>query len=109
MLLPAPWLIGAALLLGLVVLLPARRLQSAGLSPRSIGLYALALWALGVALVVRPGFARLLFPILLIAYLAPFVASPDRIARVRRLRRRGPGDDPPRPPIKNVTPPDEPT
>ena len=103
MLLPAPWVIGVALLLGLVVLLPARRLQAAGLSSRSIGLYAVGLWALGFFLIVRPGFTRLLLPILLIAYLAPFVAGPDRIARVFR---RG-GRLPPKPPMKNVTPPDD--
>ena len=107
--LPAPWFIGIAFLLGLLVLLPARRLYLAGLSSRSIGLYALGLWALGFFLVVRPGFARALMPILLIAYLAPFVAGPERIERIRRIGRRGSGDDPPPPPIKNVTPPDGPT
>jgi hypothetical protein len=109
MLLPAPWLIGVALLLGLVVLLPARRLQLGGLSSRSIGLYAIALWALGFLLIFRPGFIRFLLPILLIAYLAPFVAGPDRIARVSRIGRRGGRGDPPPPPMKNVTPPDGPT
>ena len=108
MVLPAPWLIAVALLLGLVVTLPARRLYLAGLSGRSIGLYALALWGLGFLLIVRPGFARLLLPILLIAYLAPFVAGPDRIARLSRIGRRGGPGDPPAPPMKNVTPPDGP-
>ena len=102
--LPAPWLLAVALALGLVVLLPARRLQSAGLSRGSITLYALFLWLVGFALVVRPGATRFLVPILIIAYIAPFVAGPERIARVARRGRRGP---PPPPPIKNVTPPTE--
>ena len=46
------------------------------------------MWALAFLLAIRPGATRFLLPILLIAYLAPFVAGPDRIARV--FRRGGP-------------------
>ena len=107
-LLPAPWLLAVALVLGLVVLLPARRLQLAGLSGGAIRLYAVFVWLLGFALVIRPGATRFLVPILLVAYLAPFVVAPDRLARfVRRGGRIGPGD-PPKPPMKNITPPDGP-
>ena len=100
----SPAILALGLALALIVLLPARRLQLAGLAARSIGLYALALWLLGAIVAIRPGSARLLIPILLIAYLAPFVAAPDRLARVLR---RGGRRDPPPPPIKNVTPPAE--
>lgn len=103
--LPAPALLAVGLVIGLLVLLPARRLQLGGFSDRSIGLYALCLWALAFALAVRPGATRFLIPILLIAYLAPFVVAPERLARVVRRGRVGPGE---KPPIKNVTPPDEP-
>jgi hypothetical protein len=103
-LLPAPWLIALALLIGFAVLPPARRLQLGGLSGRSIGLYALFLWFLAMAVLVRPGVTRYLIPILLLAYIAPFVAGPDRIARISRRGRGGP---PPRPPVKDVTPPSE--
>ena len=41
-----PWLIALALVLGLLVLIPARRLRAAGLSSGSVGLYALTLWGL---------------------------------------------------------------
>lgn len=107
MLLP-PWLLAAGLVLGLLVLLPARRLQLAGLSGRAIGFYAVALWLAGLLLVVRPVGARFLIPIALLAYIAPFVAAPEVIGRV--LRRGRPPDPPadPRPPMKNVTPPDDP-
>ena len=106
--LPAPALLAVGLLLGLVVLLPAKRLQLAGLSSQLIGLYALFLWALAFLLVVRPVAARFLVPILIVAYIAPFVVAPGRVAR---LLRRGPGArrGPPRPPMKNVTPPDDPS
>lgn len=99
--LPAPALLAVGLVLGLLVLLPARRLQLAGLQARTIGMYALVLWGLGFFLAVRPGATRFLIPILLIAYLAPFVVAPDRVAGILR---RG-GRLPPKPPTKNVTPP----
>lgn len=99
---PAPWLLALALVIALLALIPARRLQLAGVSSRAIGLYTLALWLLGMTLAVRPAGARILVPFLLVAYLAPFVTAPDR---VRRILRRG---SPPRdaPPMKNVTPTD---
>lgn len=97
-----PWLLGIALLLGLLVLIPARRLQLSGFSGRVIGLYAAGLWLLAMVLAIRPTGARILVPFLLVAYLAPFVAGPDQ---VRRVFRRPPPDG--RPPIKDVTPPDQ--
>ena len=113
--LPAPALLAVGLILGLIILLPARRLQLAGFSGRAIGLYAACLWALAFFLAVRPVAARFLVPILLIAYLAPFVAAPGRLSRIvaRGRGRGGPGGtggtgEPPKPPIKNVTPPDQP-
>ena len=112
--LPAPWLLAVGLVLGLLVLLPARRLHLGGTSSQWIAFYAICVWALAFLLVVRPIAARFLLPILIVAYLAPFVAAPERI---RALVRRGPGGpggrsgrgDPPQPPMKNVTPPDDPT
>ncbi len=103
MLIPAPWFLALALVVALVVLLPARRLQLGGLSGRAIGIYVLFVWALGMAVIVRPGVTRFLIPILLVAYIAPFVAGPDRIARFNRRGRRGP----PARPMKDVTPPTE--
>jgi len=88
-----------------IVLIPARRLQLAGLRSRSIGLYALVLWGLAFVLAVRPTVTRFLIPILVVAYVAPFVVAPERLSRI--VRRGGSGDPPP-PPMKNVTPPDPP-
>ena len=100
-----PWLLALGLVLGLLVLLPARRLQLAGLAPRTIGLLALTLWALAMLVAISPDGARILIPILLVAYLAPFVAAPERVGRI--LRRGGSSGRPvdTKPPIKNVTPP----
>lgn len=97
-----PWLLALALGLALLVLIPARRLRAAGLSRGSVGLYVLVIWCLAMFVAVRPGATRIVIPLLLLAYLAPFIAGPDVLGRV--LRRR-----PPPPPIKNVTPPDPPS
>lgn len=99
---PAPWLLALALALGLIVLIPARRLQLAGLPRAVVGAYAATLWASAMFVAIRPIGLRFVLPILLIAYLAPFVAGPERVARV--LTRRRPLDPPP---MKNVTPPDD--
>lgn len=107
---PPPWVIAVAIVLALIILIPARRLQLAGLSSRAIGLYALGLWALAMLLAIRPAAVRFLVPILLAAYLAPFVTAPDAVARILRRGRggRGPGGlGPERPPMKDVTPPDD--
>ena len=113
--LPAPALLAVGLIIGLIILLPARRLQLAGFSRRSIALYAICLWALAFFMAVRPLAARFLIPILLIAYLAPFVVAPGRLSGIvtRGKGRGGPGGpgsagDPRQPQIKNVTPPDNP-
>ncbi len=110
--LPAPALLAVGLVLGLIILLPSRRLQLAGFRGRTTGLYAVCLWALAFFLAVRPVAGRFLIPILLIAYLAPFVVAPGRLGRIvaRGRGRRGPGatPDPPAPTIKDVTPPDQP-
>ncbi|HUP55059.1 MAG TPA: hypothetical protein VM408_06095 [Methylomirabilota bacterium] len=104
-----PWLLALALVVGLLVLLPARRLQLAGFAPKTIGLFALLMWALAMFVAVSPGGARILVPVLLVAYLAPFVAAPERMARVLRRGGRtesGGGTTGDRPPMKNVTPPE---
>ena len=100
----SPQLLALAIGLGLLILLPARRLQLAAWSGRSIGLYALGVWIVAFLVTIRPVATRLLIPILLVAYIAPFVAAPDRVAHLLRRARRG---DPPPPPIKDVTPPDQ--
>jgi hypothetical protein len=103
-----PWLLALALVIGLIVLVPARRLQLAGFSSRAIGGYALLLWLFAMTIAIRPGATRLLIPFLLVAYIAPFVAAPDTVKRVFRRRPGSPagvaGTE--RPPMKNVTPPD---
>ncbi len=93
-------------LVALLVLLPARRLHLAGWRREALTTYFAAVWLLGVVVAVVPAPTRLLVPILLIAYLAPFVTPR---AGLDRLFGRGPASppvEPERPPPRNVTPPD---
>jgi hypothetical protein len=95
-----PTLLALGLVLGLLVLVPARRLRLAGISARAVGTYAAILWLLAFVAAAMPGAMRALVPILLIAYLAPFVAAGGRLGRIVR-RGGGPGARP----MKDVTPP----
>lgn len=98
-----PWLLALALLTGFLVLIPARRLRAAGIGRGTVGSYALLLWVLAMVVAIRPGATRLLIPIVLLAYLAPFIVSTDVLGRVLRREVDRP------PPMKNVTPPDPPS
>jgi hypothetical protein len=106
----------AVLLVGLVallVLIPTRRLQLAGWKREALTTYYLAVWLLGSVVAAIPAPARFLVPILIVAYLAPFVTVRDGIDRLLG-RPPSPGPDPgpvgrpaePRP-MKDVTPPEQ--
>jgi hypothetical protein len=102
-----PLPIALGLIIALLVLLPARRLQLAGFRARWIAAYFVVTWSLGFFLAIRPVAARFLVPILVLLYIAPFVSAPERMTALVRRRPGGRGE-PPRPPMKNVTPPDPP-
>jgi hypothetical protein len=94
----SPGLVLLLLVAFLVAMLPVWRLRLAGWPAK----WLLAAWlgyAVAIILAVRfaAGF-RFLLPILVLAYVAPFVAGPERLARVLRGRRRG------EPVIIDVTP-----
>jgi len=112
-----PVLLLFALVAGLLALLPVWRLHRAGWPVRTL-LTAWIAYTLGIFVGMRfPGPFRLLLPVLFVAYVAPFVAGPERLARVVRGHRTERGviiDVTPRPapglpePPPSV-PPDEPT
>lgn len=95
-----PALIAIVLVTALLVLVPTRRLYLAGWSPTVVAGYFLATWAVAVAVAWAPGRTRFLVPILLVAYLAPFVTLRPGIDRL--LGRPPRGTEP-----RNVTPPDD--
>ena len=95
---PPPAFLALAGLIALLVLIPTRRLQIAGWTTRALGAYYLAVVGLALLVAGIRGPARFFVPILLIAYLAPFVTARAGVDRL--LRRGGDGGAP-----RNVTPP----
>jgi hypothetical protein len=86
----SPLLLLTILVAGLVALLPVWRLRVAGWPTR----WLVAAWiayALLIFAAVRLPALRLVIPILVLAFLAPFVAGPERVARVLAGRRPAAG------------------
>jgi hypothetical protein len=94
----SPVLLLILLIAGLLALLPVWRLRAAGWRTS----WLLAAWlgyGLAIFVAIRLPFSvRFLVPILVLAFVAPFVAGPERLNRFA-----GPRRDPPRP-IIDVTP-----
>lgn len=83
----SPGLLVLLLAASLLALIPVWRLRVAGWPPRWL-LTAWILYALGILVVVRfLGVGRFMLPILVLAYLVPFVAGPERLSGVLRGRR----------------------
>ncbi|HEX5589634.1 MAG TPA: hypothetical protein VFX65_05035 [Candidatus Limnocylindrales bacterium] len=113
----SPTTIALVGLVALLVLIPTRRLYLAGWRRESLTAYFLAVWLLGAAVAVLRAPATFLVPILLVAYLAPFVTLRDGLDRLfgrppgsGRIDGSGmggarPTDEPQ--PVKDVTPPGE--
>lgn len=112
----SPSLLLLVLLVMLLAMLPVWRLYRAAWRPGVLFAawitYTIALFA-----VVRvPGPARFLVPILVLAYVAPFVAGPERLTRFMGVRMPKPRpviDVTPKPPPglplpRDVTPDDDP-
>jgi hypothetical protein len=104
----SPLTLAIAAVVAIVVLIPTRRLQLAGWSRDSLLTYFAAVWLLGVTVALEPAPTRFLVPILLVAYLAPFITIRAGIDRLFRGERAAPPVEPERPPVKNVTPPEPP-
>jgi hypothetical protein len=102
----SPLTLAIAAVVAVAVLIPTRRLQLAGRSRDTLTTYFLSVWLLGVVVAVEPAPARFLVPILLVAYLAPFITIRAGIDRLFGSAAPPPPVEPDRPPMKNVTPPD---
>lgn len=105
---PLPALVALTVVLGLLVLIPTRRLYTSGWRGPVLWGYFLLVLAMALVIAEIRVPARFLIPILVVAYLAPFVTA--RAGFDRLLRRGGPDGGPVddgRPPPKDVTPPDE--
>jgi hypothetical protein len=72
-----------------LALIPTRRLSLAGWRPAWLAAYLVVLMALALlAIELRAGI-RVVVPILLVLYVAPFIGAPDRVARA--IARLGAG------------------
>lgn len=99
----SPALLAVLLVLALLALIPARRLHLAGWSGRAVLAYYLGLLVVALAAVELRGLARFLAPILIVAYLAPFVTVDGGLGRLLGTRHAEVTSR--RAPPKNVTPP----
>jgi hypothetical protein len=103
----SPTLLALGLLIGLLTLIPARRLFVAGWSSGTIAGYYLVLCLLAMLVLTVPGRTRFLVPVILIGWVLPFVTF--RAGLDRLLGRRNSPPNPSagvRPPARNVTPPE---
>ena len=80
---PSLAFVALLVVIGLLVLMPTRRLFLAGFHVPALTAYFLTVFALGLFVAELRGPARYLLPILVIAYIAPFVTARDGIARLR--------------------------
>jgi hypothetical protein len=107
----SPLLLLVLLVAALLALIPVWRLRIAAWRPGWL-LTAWLVYTLGIILVLRvPGPARFLVPILVLAYVAPFVAGPERLTRLFGTRPGPPRrviDVTPRPPDRDGGGGDEP-
>lgn len=83
----SPALLAIALVLFLLLLAPTGRLQRAGWPPRALGAYLIVMLGLSLLVAYLPGPTRFLVPILVVGFLAPFVAGRAGIERWRRPGR----------------------
>jgi hypothetical protein len=110
---PSLALVALVVAIGLLVLIPTRRLFIAGWSGRALGAYFFGVIALGVIVAELRAPARFLIPLLVIAYIAPFVTARDGVRRLfgRAPRAAAPRVRPaprpslPEPPV--IVPPDD--
>ena len=105
-------------MIGLLVLIPTRRLFLGGWTTGPLAIYFLGMVTLGLLVAELRGPARYLVPILVVGYIAPFVTVREGLNRIRdRLSggsgppppvNGGPGDTPtgPKSAPRNVTPPE---
>jgi hypothetical protein len=100
---PSLALLAIGLATFVLLLAPTRRLQISGWSPRALGGYLIGMLMLTLSIAYLPISARLLVPILVLGYLAPFVTARPALDRLRGVRR--PGVTVERPPIKTVSGP----
>lgn len=105
---PGPAFVALALVLALLVLVPTRRLYLAGWRQDWLATYYLIVLGLAILVAEVRGPAKFLVPILVIAYLAPFVTAREGFARLLGTSRPSAPDPPKDVTPRDVTPHDDP-
>ncbi|MFZ5853817.1 MAG: hypothetical protein ACOYXS_04830 [Chloroflexota bacterium] len=93
--------------IGLLALIPTRRLYLAGWSPRALALYYVGLVALALIVAELRAPARFLLPILVVAYIAPFVTARAGLRRLFGRSERVSSPIVSRPATRGLPPPAE--
>ena len=96
----SPALLALALVLFVILLAPTGRLRRSGWPVQAAATYLVVMILLGLFVAELPGPARFLVPIMVLAYLTPFVAARLGVDRGAFLRR--PAVTVERPEIKHV-------
>ncbi len=91
--------------IGLLALIPTRRLYLAGWSPRALALYYLGLVTLALVVAELRAPARFLIPILVVVYIAPFVTARAGLARLFGRSGRASSPIVSRPATRSLPPP----
>jgi len=99
--------IAIAGLVAFLVLVPTRRLQRTGWTRQALTTYFVVIWLLGAAVALAPLPARIVVPILVLAYIAPFLTIRAGLRRLLGRSAPPPPAEPIRPTVKNVTPPED--
>lgn len=97
-----PALVAAILLVALLALIPTRHLFRRGASAGFVTGYYIALLLIGLVMVASQGRLRILLPVLIVLAVVPYLHIGEGIDRLLGRPPR-----PTRPPMKNVTPPEE--
>jgi hypothetical protein len=84
-----PTLLAVMLAAALLTLIPARRMHVAGWSSATTAGWYAALWLLSVLVLAVPGRTRFLVPVILAAWILPFVLPKAVVDRFVRRRSQG--------------------
>ncbi len=89
---PEPWLIALVLVMIGIAAIPTRRLAATGLTSGWLLSYLAFLVIFGLLVATGRGPERVLVPVLVVAFVAPFIAAPEVLGRLlRRVRPAEPG------------------
>jgi hypothetical protein len=91
----SPWVLLLGIVFVALAAVPTRRLGQAGVTAGALLAYLGLLVGLAFVVALGRGPDRLLVPVLVGLYVAPFIAGPELLRRILRRARRPTGSDEP--------------